>query len=312
MVWRAQPSPTHLVFLALPVLAIAAAGWLWVLLTERISAVVFDGGVFLLGVGLCLALALAGTSAYLALCALGMRYTLGPDHLTISCGWVQHVIPYESVRAVHMPGFGAPPPAIHRKGWSGLLPGYVVGESRDRRLGRVISVATVPAASQVLVVTTGVTFGISPRNPSDFAARLEERQEDAGIEGDLDARVYTRFVGPAAWASTLWADRPARLLLLAGPALNALLFGYLSLIYGYLPERLPLHWNSQGQVDRIGDPVELLRLPVFALTVWVFNSLLGWRVLRKERAVTILLLAGAVAVQIAFAAGAVSIVSRAS
>ena len=46
----------------------------------------------------------------------------------------------------------------------------------------------------------------------------------------------------------------------------------MSLVYNGLPNILPLHWNSQGQIDRVGDPQELLRLPVIALGIWLMNT----------------------------------------
>ena len=56
-------------------------------------------------------------------------------------------------------------------------------------------------------------------------------------------------------APLLWSDRLARGLILAGLALNALFFGYMSLVYQGLPPSLPLHWNAQAQVDAVGDPL---------------------------------------------------------
>lgn len=98
---------------------------------------------------------------------------------------------------------------------------------------------------------------------------------------------------------------------LAGLALSLLLFGYLSMVYNTLPPNLPMHWNSQAQVDLIGNPQDLMRLPIFGFIVWLVNVILGAWALPRERAVTLFLLGGAVAAQIVFAAGAISIVLRA-
>src|SRR6476659_9189848 len=70
--------------------------------------------------------------------------------------------------------------------------------------------------------------------------------------------------GITTWISPLWTDRTVSWLAVAGLALCILLFGYVYLVYPGLPASLPLHWNSQAQVDVIGDPQELLRLPAFA------------------------------------------------
>jgi len=117
--------------------------------------------------------------------------------------------------------------------------------------------------------------------------------------------------GVISWIAPLWTDRAVRWLALVGLLLSILLFGYVYLIYPSLPPSLPLHWNSQAQVDVIGDPRELLRLPLFGLIVWVANLVIGLWALRRERAATIFLLAGAIAAQVVFAAGALSIVLRA-
>ena len=106
----------------------------------------------------------------------------------------------------------------------------------------------------------------------------------------------------------LWGDRVARILLLGGLLVCTLFFGYMSLVYNGLPNILPLHWNSQGQIDRVGDPQELLRLPVIALGIWLLNTVLAALVRRRERAATLFLLAGAVAVPFVFAASTLSIV----
>lgn len=45
-------------------------------------------------------------------------------------------------------------------------------------------------------------------------------------------------------------------------AIVLLPFIYLAYIWNQLPERVPLHWNLQGEVDRYGDKTELLLIPV--------------------------------------------------
>jgi hypothetical protein len=118
------------------------------------------------------------------------------------------------------------------------------------------------------------------------------------------------LVGPSGWAAALWSDRLARGLLLAGLALNLLLFGYLSVVYFGLPANLPLHWNAQGQIDFVDFKQKLLWVPTYALAVWLANAVAAWWALPRERAMTLFLLAGAVAAQVVFWAGALSIVLR--
>lgn len=48
------------------------------------------------------------------------------------------------------------------------------------------------------------------------------------------------------------------------------MFGAAALFWGRAPERIPVHWNFQGQVDRFGGKFEgLLLLPLIALGVYL-------------------------------------------
>jgi hypothetical protein len=267
--------------------------------------------VFLLGLAFSLSLFLYGMTCYLAYCAFSISYSLDRDFLTMRCGPSLVRVPLAGVQAVHgageAPGGGV---TVRWKGAAGMVPGYVVGEGRSPQFGRVFSMATVPASRQVWVVTRGMAYSLSPEYPDRFVqlltARLEDEDDSPGPASTSRmrrSRVLDMGLG-------LWADRVVRALFLAGLALNVLLWGYLSLVYADLPSQVAMHWNAQAQVDRIGDPVELLDLPLFALGVWLFNSIAARVVLRRERAATIFLLAGAVAAQVFFFAGALSIVLK--
>lgn len=310
--WLPKPSPVRFVLAVLPLLFIGVAIWLWGHMSARVALGSFDTGLYLLGLAFMLALVLVGLLAYMAWCAFSMRYTLDRQHLRLRCGFVTHVVPLASIVDVRGPGdlFQNKIAEVRWKGVAGVVPGYVVGEGVSPQWGRVVAVATQPASGQVFVVTPGATFGLSPQNSLAFMKQLNERR-DLDITDDVEAKAHTHMSGIGAWGMALWSDRLARGLFLAGLVLNALLFVYLSFVYADLPVRLALHWNAQAQVDRIGDPIELLSLPVFALGVWLANALVGWWVLKRERAATLFLLAGGVAAQIVFTAGVLSIVVRA-
>lgn len=309
-VWRPNPSPFRYIVAATLVLSLALAAWLWSLLSAGVSQEVFDARIFLLGCALFLCMVLIGLLCYLLWCILSMKYSLTQHALTLACGGVRQVVPLSSITAIYEPGrmVGQRVVSVRWKGAAELAWGYLVGEGRSRELGRVVSVATQPAAKQVFVVTTGVTFGLSPANPRDFVKRLNGRLDLNGDGKEEDP--HTELKGLSAWGAGLWKDRTARSLLLAGLVSCVALFGYLSLVFGNLPPNLALHWNAFAQVDRIGSPLELLRLPVFGLLVWLANSLAGWWALPRERMATLFLLAGAVASQVVFAAGVLSIVLR--
>ncbi|MDQ3706699.1 MAG: DUF1648 domain-containing protein [Chloroflexota bacterium] len=309
--WRAQPVPARLLLVVLSQLPVVLAGWLWFRLSERVSLVEYDGGVFLLGLAFSLSLFLYGMTCYLAYCAFSISYSLDRDFLTMRCGPSLVRVPVAGIQAVH--GAGEAPAGavtVRWKGAVGMVPGYVVGEGRSPQFGRVFSMATVPASRQVWVVTRGMAYGLSPEYPDRFAQLLTARLEDEDTPPGPASTSRVRRSRVLDMGRGLWADRVVRALFLAGLALNVLLWGYLSLVYADLPSQVAMHWNAQAQVDRIGDPVELLDLPLFALGVWLFNSIAARVVLRRERAATIFLLAGAVAAQVFFFAGALSIVLK--
>lgn len=42
----------------------------------------------------------------------------------------------------------------------------------------------------------------------------------------------------------------------------ALPFIYLAYVWNQLPDKVPLHWNMKGEIDRYGDKIELILIPV--------------------------------------------------
>ncbi|WP_303968677.1 DUF1648 domain-containing protein [Sporosarcina ureae] len=52
-------------------------------------------------------------------------------------------------------------------------------------------------------------------------------------------------------------------------ALFAAALVYLLLQWSQLPERIPAHFGADGEVDRYGNRVELLLLPIIGIAMWV-------------------------------------------
>ncbi|HKP54091.1 MAG TPA: PH domain-containing protein [Chloroflexia bacterium] len=317
--WRPQPSPSRLALFILPVLCIALAVWMWALIAARVPVVVFDVGVFLLGLEMFLALMLAGMLAYMGWCVSTMRYRLDDEAVTVRCGGVKYIVPLESIIAVYAPGesVGGEPISVIWKRTTPPLPGYVIGSGISMQLGNVISVATRPPAEQVFIGTREAAFGISPQSGLEFVSQLNRKLKLADRDEELDEQVeysgegtYLELSGISARGAALWADPLARPLLITGLLICAAIFLYLGFVYGSLPTNLLLHWNALGQPDRVGDPIELMRLPAFALGIWLVNAVVAWAVRPRERAATLFLLGGAVAVQVVFAAAVLSIVLR--
>jgi len=318
--WHPAPTPTRLALFILPVLCIALAVWMLALLAQRAVVVVFDAGVVLLGLEMFLVLVLAGMLAYMAWCISTMRYRLDDDSVVIHSGGVTYIVPLESITAVLPPGStvkGEPVRVIWKR-TSPTLPGYVIGYGISMQVGNVVSVATQPPGEQVFIVTRDAAFGISPQNGKEFTTQLNQKLKLADFDEELEGGdeyegegTYLELSGASAWGAPIWIDPVARPLFIVGLIISAAIFLYLGFVYPNLPANMLLHWNSLGQPDYIGSPVELLRLPAFALTIWVVNAVVAWLVRPRERAATLFLLGGGVAVQIVFAAAVLSIVLRA-
>lgn len=286
---------------------------MWLRLAASVASEGYGPFTFLYGLAFALSLVLVFLLIYVAWCALSLQYRLDKENLTLRYGGVRQVIPLSSIESVYAPGQKVDG-ALIKVRWRGLadiMPGFLAGVGASPQLGRVLAAATVPANGQVFVVTRGLAFGLSPGRPLAFIDELNVRlsaAHDAIPDPESARRPHTILGRVLTLGAGLWGDRVARLLLLGGLLVCTLFFGYMSLVYNGLPNILPLHWNSQGQIDRVGDPQELLRLPVIALGIWLVNTILAALVRRRERAATLFLLAGAVAVPFVFAAATLSIV----
>lgn len=322
MTWRPASSAIRFVLIILPLLTIAVAVWLWLMLAESAASEGYGPYTFLYGVALFLTLVLAGLLGYVAWGASTISYRVDANNLVIGYGATRHVIPLSSITDVYAPGekvgsatdLVGSAVQVNWRGMTDTIPGYLIGSGDSPQLGRVVTVSTAPAGSQVYVATEGLAFGISPRRSlafiEDLRSKVKAAKEQKGSTQDEKQAPRTNVNRWLAWGAGLWGDRLARWLLLIGLGLCVLFFGWMSIINRDLPIILPLHWNAQAQIDRVGDLQELLRLPAIALGIWFVNTLLAGLVRRRERAATIFLLASAVAVPIVFAAGAISIILR--
>ena len=79
-------------------------------------------------------------------------------------------------------------------------------------------------------------------------------------------QVLTGF--PLLSQSQLWRDKLSQILLTAPIILNLLLFGVLTALMNRLNDQVPLHFDSNGMVDRTGAAANLLILPIIGLVAW--------------------------------------------
>ena len=230
--------------------------------------------------------------AYHTLNCAALRYRLDRNGITIYGVGTERTIPIGDVRQI-LPGVQIPGVITHRRGvrW----PGCERGVGRIPGVGVVHFFATQPWPDQLLVLTSGPAFAVSPRSPEQFMKAFAARQE-LGPNRQLEAEVRR-----ARWLTwPLWTDRTARTLIGAALIINLGLFAYLSTRFPGLDLQLPLHFNSLGQVDRIGGKVELFALPMIGLIVLGTNLVAGLILYKWERAGAYLLWGAAAAAQVLF------------
>jgi hypothetical protein len=254
---------------------------------QEIGFLSFVGGLLVL-----CSLPLLAALAYQTLSCLTLRYHLDRNGIVIRWGGTEQVIPIRDIRRI-FPVNQLAASTVRRRGlrW----PGHERGEGSIPGIGRTRFLATQSPAGQLLLVTPGLAFGISPDNPAEFVKAFESRRELG------PNRLLAPELRRASWSTwPLWSDRTAWLLIGAAAVTNLGLFGYLSARFRNLDSQLPLHFNTYGLVDRIGGKEELFALPIIGLIILATNLILGLILYRRERAGSYLLWGAATAAQALF------------
>lgn len=218
-----------------------------------------------------------------------LRYHLDRNRLFIRWGVTWQTVPLPEIERVEI-GLQLASLRRYRGAW---WPGYWVGHGEVVDAGLTLFYATTPAARQVVLVTPALAYAISPPDATAFVREFELRRNmgpTQWVEQSSHQPAFTR------WA--FWADRTAQGLLALAGLTAAALFGRLCWRYPSLPERLALHFDAQGQIDRIGQQNALFVLPVIGLLVLATNLLLGFLLYRRERAGAYLIWGSAAAVHV--------------
>ena len=236
---------------------------------------------------------------YYGLATLG--YTMDRDALVIACGASRYVVPMEAIRRVVRGDEVEISQGFRGVGW----PGYLMGSLRLKDLGLLLVASTEPLERQLVVVTDRLCYGISPRRPEQFIADLAARQALGPLHPAEQAVEYVSFV-----AAPVWRDRWFWGTVLLAFIANAALFGVIALRYPALPERLPLHFDVQGMVDRVGFKSGLIVVPTIGALSLAANGVLGTILHGRERLAAYLLAGMAVALQVVLWIAALGILGR--
>jgi len=301
LTWRARLSagvPLGLLFIG----AIVALD-LWLLnrlINQGIRFQQIDLGLFLMVAVVLLSIPILLILVYQTLSCLTLQYHLDRNGVVVRWAGTKQIIPIRNIQRI-VPGEMLGKEIVRRRGlrW----PGHARGKGMVPGIGLTRFLATRPLTGQLLLVTPGVAFGISPDNPEAFCQAFEARQELG------PNRLLQQELIPAGWSTwRIWTDQTAWVLLGAAALVNLGLFGYLIARFPDLDVQLPLHFNSLGQPDRIGTKMELFSLPIIGLIILVTNLVLGLALYKRERAGSYLLWGSAATVQALFWLAAFSIV----
>jgi Bacterial PH domain len=231
---------------------------------------------------------------------LTLRYHLDRNGIVVRWFGTELILPIGDIQRI-VPGRQLGNPIVQRHGlrW----PGHERGAGLVPGIGRTQFLATRPLVEQLLLITQGRAYAISPTDLEGFQNAFTARQE-LGPNRLLEPQVRR-----ASWLTwSFWTDQTAWTLLGAAAAINLGLFAYLCARFPGLDFQLPLHFSSLGQPDRIGTKMELFALPIIGLIILCANLGLGVILYRRERAGSYLLWGAAATVQVLFWLAAFSIV----
>jgi len=230
-----------------------------------------------------------------------LRYTMDRDALVIACGASRYVVPMDAIRRVVRGDQVEIAQGFRGVGW----PGYLMGSLRLKELGLLLVASTEPLQRQLVIVTDRMCYGISPRQPEHFLADLATRQALGSLHPAEQTVTYVSFV-----AAPVWRDRWFWGMVLLAFAANAALFGVIALRYPALPERLPLHFDAQGMVDRVDFKSGVIVVPMIGALSLAANGVLGAILHARERLAAWLLAGMAVVLQVVLWIAALGILER--
>jgi len=233
-------------------------------------------------------LAVAALFAYWIYALLTLSYTLSEEGLTIRWGLLRQFVPLSSIQRF-VPGREARVPQIQGLSWWGCH----VGGGAVEGLGETLFYSTHRSPWEAIyIVTSGIAYAVSPENHVRFVMELQHLLRETSAEGAAGPRAEH----PAVAVHPFWLDRYGQLLALAAVVANVALFGFICGVYPGLADKLNLAFPPVGAID-LRSKDELFQIPITALALLAVSLAAALAVHKWERAVSHLLLAGALFTQ---------------
>jgi hypothetical protein len=230
---------------------------------------------------------------------VSLRYAVSRDGVVIQWGPTRQVIPMaEITHLLNGRPYAAPLTGLR---WPGHEVGRTAIATDDGAPHTALVFATRGPAEQLLVVTPGLVYAISPADRSAFVAEFTLRSRLGPVQQ------LTHGTDRRAWAGlSIWRDGLALRLALVALVLNLLAFAWLLWQYPSLPAALPLQLSYDAALQRSVPDAPRPRawawlLPLIGLAAIGANGLLAVSIHRRVRLAALLLLAGALLLQLALA-----------
>ena len=227
-------------------------------------------------------------------------YSLDRNMLTIRWGPVQQVIPMSSIHHVL---HGSEIAGLVQRFRGGRWPGLWVGQAEVKGIGPTLFHASGGPDQQVIIVTPGLAYAISPDDLAGFVEAFDQRQKMGPTQP-----VEQVSIRPEIFDWPLWTDRLALGLVGAAVVGCLLLFSYTCWRFPELAPRIALHFDAAGVPDRFGLRAQVFFLPFIGLLSLGANLVVGLPVYLRDRVGAYLLWGGAIIVQILAWIAAVGIV----
>ncbi len=290
-----RPAPSRGLLIGFGLLATGVALELALALAARAAGLGPRAAVLgLVAVGL---LPLVAIVAYWVWGLASLRYGISRDGIVIHWAASRQIVPMESITHVLA---GRP----YAGGLRGLRwPGHEVGRTTirddDDHPHPTLVYATTPPDGQIVIITPSLAYAISPADRAAFIDDFKQRRRLGPVQR-LDQQT-----DQARWARlALWHDPLGLGLLGVGVLLCALGFAAIAWLYPSLPPELALQYRYDpvvnGDVPGTLQPLAAIwRLPWIGLALLAGNAVLALLVHRRARLGALLLITGAIFVQVA-------------
>jgi len=216
----------------------------------------------------------AGIAAYRLYGLATARYAVDRDGIGIRWGLALEEMPLGQARVERPPQDRL---ASLRPRGGVRWPGCVVGTQDVPGLGPVEFFATRGGSGLLLVRSAERTLAISPPDPEAFL-----RAFTAALRQGSLRPVTPVSSRPDLFATRLWRDPAARLLIFVGTGLPLVLLGFLGLRASSLPKAVPFGFDAQGLPDSPAPPGRLLLLPLIGGLCWTIDLALGSAFYRRQ------------------------------